>query len=410
MITPLQQTASIAVSDLMRSMVETIEERHREEQEKANGTKKDETIRTQPQPDQSHRVANEKISAYLFGAMKPDGDAFASLVSRFSSALGITQENDESNAAFAQRLQDALTLTDGFEKTGATGKATTISLKSFGVSEAQVVEVLNNGVTAKTAPMAALAARIAQNAGLTGKEGDFGVQMSKAIMAVRATAPKNVTDLEESTGLKELGISAQQMIAAIANPFGDAARAVKNALNEQAQGTQFMTRETMKVIQRLEDVADPKTKEELQAERGKNRMGEINDAEVAAEREEDIQTRDAQGKLEDVQKLQDVVKEHIDATAEEKAQGTDGQGPVDISSEIALISVLAATPSSETAPAENDNEPAETDAAAKTEADQKDDAEKLLDAQAVVDNARNAILPISIDDNGIYALLKKKAA
>lgn len=151
MITPLQQTASIAVSDLMRSMVETIEERHREEQEKANGTKKDETIRTQPQPDQSHRVANEKISAYLFGAMKPDGDAFASLVSRFSSALGITQENDESNAAFAQRLQDALTLTDGFEKTGATGKATTISLKSFGVSEAQVVEVLNNGVTAKTA-------------------------------------------------------------------------------------------------------------------------------------------------------------------------------------------------------------------------------------------------------------------
>lgn len=151
------------------------------------------------------------------------------------------------------------------------------------------------------------------------------MQMSKAIMAVRATAPKNVTDLEESTGLKELGISAQQMIAAIANPFGDAARAVKNALNEQAQGTQFMTRETMKVIQRLEDVADPKTKEELQAERGKNRMGEINDAEVAAEREEDIQTRDAQGKLEDVQKLQDVVKEHIDATAEEKAQGTDGK-------------------------------------------------------------------------------------
>ncbi|MNL30333.1 hypothetical protein D3C87_1520620 [compost metagenome] len=139
-------------------------------------------------------------------------------------------------------------------------------------------------------------------------------------------------------------------------------------------------------------------------------MGEINDAEVAAEREEDIQTRDAQGKLEDVQKLQDVVKEHIDAAAEEKAQGTDGQGPVDVSSEIALISVLAATPSSETAPAENDNEPAETDAATKTEADQKDDAEKLLDAQAVVDNARSAILPISIDDNGIYALLKKKAA
>lgn len=410
MITPLQQTASIAVSDLMRSMVETIEERQREEQEKANGTKKDEAVKTQPQPDQSQRVANEKISAYLFGIMKPDPDAFASLVSRFSSALGVTQENDESSFSFARRLQDALTLTDSFEKADAQGKATTISLKSFGVSEAQVVDVLNNGVTAKTDPMAALAARIAQTAGLTGKEEDFGVQMSDAIMAMRATLPKSVDDLEESTGLKELGVSAQQMIAAIANPFGDAARAVKDALNEQAQGTRFMTRETLKVIQRLEDIADPKTKEELQAERGEDRIGEVNDAEVKAEREQDIQSRDAQGKLEDVQELQDVVKEHIDAAAGEKTDGTEGQGPVDISSEIALISVLAATPDEEAAPAENDNAPAEADKAKTDATTTPADAEALLDAMAVVDDARNTILPISIDDNGLYELLKKKAA
>lgn len=410
MITPLQQTASIAVSDLMRSMVETIEERQREEQEKANGTKKDEAVKTQPQPDQSQRVANEKISAYLFGIMKPDPDAFASLVSRFSSALGVTQENDESSFSFARRLQDALTLTGSFEKADAQGKATTISLKSFGVSEAQVVDVLNNGVTAKTDPMAALAARIAQSAGLTGKEEDFGVQMSDAIMAMRATLPKSVDDLEESTGLKELGVSAQQMIAAIANPFGDAARAVKDALNEQAQGTRFMTRETLKVIQRLEDVADPKTKEELQAERGEDRIGEVNDAEVKAEREQDIQSRDAQGKLEDVQELQDVVKEHIDAAAGEKTDGTEEQGPVDISSEIALISVLAATPDEEAAPAENDNAPAEADKAKTDATTTPDDAEALLDAMAIVDDARNTILPISIDDNGLYELLKKKAA
>ena len=410
MITPLQQTASIAVSDLMRSMVETIEERQREEQEKANGTQKDDAVKTQPQPDESQRVANEKISAYLFGIMKPDPDAFASLVSRFSSALGVTQENDESSFSFARRLQDALTLTDSFEKADAQGKATTISLKSFGVSEAQVVDVLNNGVTAKTDPMAALAARIAQSAGLTGKEEDFGVQMSDAIMAMRATLPKSVDDLEESTGLKELGVSAQQMIAAIANPFGDAARAVKDALNEQAQGTRFMTRETLKVIQRLEDVADPKTKEELQAERGEDRIGEVNDAEVKAEREQDIQSRDAQGKLEDVQELQDVVKEHIDAAAGEKTDGTEGQGPVDISSEIALISVLAATPDEEATPAENDNAPAEADKAKTDATTTPDDAEALLDAMAVVDDARNTILPISIDDNGLYELLKKKAA
>ncbi|WP_042935972.1 hypothetical protein [Bradyrhizobium lupini] len=409
MITPLQQTAGIAVSDLMRSMVETIEERQREEQEKANGTKKDDAVRTNPQPDESQRVANEKISAYLFGAMKPDPDAFASLVSRFSAALGITQDVDESNFSFAQRLQDALTLTQGFEKTDAQGKATTISLASFGVSQLQVVDVLNNGVNAKTDPMAALAARIAERAGLTGTEEDFGAQMSEAIMAARATLPRNVSELEESTGLEELGISASAMIAAIANPYGDQARAVKDALNDRAQGTLFMTRETLKVIQRLEDVADPKSKEELQAERGEKRIGEINDAEVAAEREEDIQTRDAQGKLEDVQELQDVVKEHIDASADEKADGAAGQGPADMSSEIALISVLAATPAEEAPPAEGDNEPEGADAAT-TPADAENEAEKLLDAQAAVEAAGTDILPISVDENGLYALLKKKAA
>ena len=167
-----------------------------------------------------------------------------------------------------------------------------------------------------------------------------------------------------------------------------------------------MTRETLKVIQRLEDVADPKSKEELQAERGEKRIGEINDAEVAAEREEDIQTRDAQGKLEDVQELQDVVKEHIDASAD---GGADGQGPADISSEIALISVLAATPAEEAPPAEGDNEPEGADAAT-TPADAENEAEKLLDAQAAVEGAGTDILPISVDENGLYALLKKKAA
>ncbi len=409
MITPLQQTAGIAVNDLMRSMVEAIEDRQREEREKANGTKKDDAVKTQPQPDESHRVANEKISSYLFGIMKPNADAFASLVSRFSSALGITQEADESSFSFARRLQDALALTDGFEKADAQGKATTISLTSFGVSQAQVVDVLDNGTNAKTDPMAALAARIAKGAGLTGKEEDFGDQMSKAIMATRATLPKNVSDLEESTGLKQLGISARQMIAAIANPYGDEARAVKDALNDQMQGTRFMTRETLKIIQRLEDVADPKTKEELQAERGEERIGEINDAEVKAEREKDIRALDAQGKLEDVQELQDVVKEHIDASKDDKTEGADTQKPVDISPETALISVFAATPKEEAAPAENEDEPTKTEAA-ESRADADNEAQKLLDAQGLVKDARAAILPISIDDNGLYELLKKKAA
>ncbi|MDS7594128.1 hypothetical protein [Agrobacterium tumefaciens] len=413
MITPLQQTAGIAVGDLMRSMIETIEERQREEQEKANGTKHDETVKAaQPQPDQSQRAANEKISAYLFGAMRPDPDAFASLVARFSSALGVTQGNDETNAAFAQRLQDALTLTDNFEKTDYQGNPTKISLKSLGVSEAQVIDVMNGAVTSWTDPMASLAARIAKNAGLTGQEEDFGEQMTKAIMAARASLPKSVNDLEESTGIKELGISAEQMISAIANPWSETARAVKEALNEQAQSGGMTTRETLKVIQRLEDVADPKTKEELQAERDDNRIGEVNDAEVSAEREADIRNFDAKGKLEDVQKLQDAVKEHIDASKDAGSDDAQEAGPLDIDSEMAMISAPSSvtTGSVQASPTDEaeDNQPAEIRSS--TEADDVNDAEKLLDAQTVVEEGQKHILPISIDENGLYELLRKKAA
>ena len=130
---------------------------------------------------------------------------------------------------------------------------------------------------------------------------------------------------------------------------------------------------------------------------------------MKAEREEDIQALDAQGKLEDVQELQDVVKEHIDASGEEKTVDADPQASADISSETALISVLAAAPADEAEPAKNEDEPAETDAATNP-ADAEDDAEKLLDAQTLVEETRNAILPVSIDDNGLYELLKKKAA
>ena len=102
------------------------------------------------------------------------------------------------------------------------------------------------------------------------------------------------------------------MIAAIANPWSDTGLKVKNALAEKADGERTMTREMRKVIQRLEDVADPKTIEELQQDRTKSEPGRIEDEETRAEREQKIQALKASEKLEDVQDLQDAVKEHLD--------------------------------------------------------------------------------------------------
>lgn len=105
--------------------------------------------------------------------------------------LGVTQEANESSDSFAQRLQDVLTLTANFEKTDAQGEATKISLKSFSVSEAQVVNHAKQTVSPPR--QTPFAARITQSAGLTGKKEDFSERISKAIMVVRATMPKAST-------------------------------------------------------------------------------------------------------------------------------------------------------------------------------------------------------------------------
>lgn len=74
----LQQTADIAVIDLMRSMMEAIEEQRNASanRKKKPTSQKDEAVKTQPQLDESQRVVNEKISAYLFDFMKPGSRCF----------------------------------------------------------------------------------------------------------------------------------------------------------------------------------------------------------------------------------------------------------------------------------------------------------------------------------------------
>lgn len=410
MLPPLQQTSGLIVSDVLRSMLEGIEARRQEEQDKANGTEKQDKPLVEVKSDPVSIAANEKINAFFFGAMKQDTDPFATLVARFSSELGVEQGSDESNFSFARRLNDALALTR-FDKSDSQGNLRELSLKSLGVTSTEVIDVLKNGANSETAPAAALAARLASAAELTGGEQDFDVQIRDVLMQTRGKLPENQKTLEEDTGLKDLGISAETMIAAIANPWSDSAKLVKNALEEQSENTKAMTRETLKILQRLEEVADPKTTEELKAERGQDKAGEINDAEVEAEREQNIRNRDATDKLEDVQELQDAVKEHNDQSNTTTEPMVDGL-PVSVDPEIAMIQILAAMPAEDKA--DNDNLPASEDAVptleASSEAEQMDEAEQLLAATDLVDNEQDGILPISIDDNGLYYLLLKEAA
>ncbi|NVP56636.1 hypothetical protein [Mycoplana rhizolycopersici] len=413
MIPPLSQSTGLQVSDQLGKMIEEMEARHKEADDKAKGKdRKDETFGVTS--DSPKAVANEKITAYFFGALKGDPDPLATLISRFSSALGITQGKDESSFSFAQRLGDAVSML-GFAKTDSRGEPAVLTLKSLGVSEAEVIDVMQGNSTSKTAPNAVLAARIASQAGLTGEEEDFGARIAETLTAQRAVLPKSVAALEETTGLKKLGLTASDMIAAIANPWSDAGQRVKDALAEQAESESGMSREMRKVIQRLEELADPSTLEELKRGDKGYDPGRVEDEETRAEREETIQDLQNAEKLEDVRDMQEAVGDHI---AQRDEDGTSGPAsPTDAGLE--LIEVLAALPDAPSADNDNaeldnagpgDRPVAETLPAGVVGAGlkAKEEVEDALAVDRFADAEPDLFLPV--DDIGIYELLRRRAA
>lgn len=412
MLPPLQQSAGQFVTEQLRSMLEDIEVRRKEAEDKAAGKDKNDKL-VGASADPVSTAANEKINAHFFGARKADPDPMATLIARFASALGLSQGSDESGKAFAQRLSDAVAML-GYQKADSLGNPVKISLKSLGVTEEDVISILRGTATDDIDPAAKMAARIAEAAGLTGEEDDFGEQMSTALMAMRATLPENVERLEERTGLKELGLKAQDIIDAVASPWGEAARKVKAALAEKAEDDKAMTREMRKVLQRLEGVADPKTVEDLKQEETKRpEPGQVEDAETRAERRQDIQNLESAEKLEDVLDQQEAVKEHLDQAestqTDETVASTDGS--------LLIIQTLAAVPAEQEA--DNDNNADSNGGASDSSvASDSSDSPSTLQSekqikevlQAVRMENASRILTIHVDEIGIYDLLRRNAA
>src|SRR5690606_16636997 len=103
-----------------------------------------------------------------------------------------------------------------------------------------------------------LIARLAKQGGLSTEDPTaFSEQLTGYLTTMRAGLPENTKKLEEMTGLKALGISINELISAVASPYGEAVQKIKGILNEQSELAKGMTLEMRKVIQRLEDVADP---------------------------------------------------------------------------------------------------------------------------------------------------------
>lgn len=413
MLTPLQSAQSTAAVSALQSIVTTIEDRQREEAEKASGRKKDDLVQqAHLRPDDAARQANARINEHFFGNSIQDGDTLAKLISRFSDALGIAQQEGETARNFAQRLADQLTLVDAVGLP-AKGSELTVSLRSLGTTLDAVKQAMsgpsdNDGAN--------LVARLAFATGVMQGDGeadaDYEQRLSAMLTRQRGELPADTATIEKKTGLTDLGLRASDLVAAIRNPYGEEAGRVRDALAEKAEDEKALTPEMQKVLARLEDAANPKTIEELKLERTKRDPTRVEDAETRKEREETIRKLEAGAKLEDVKDLQDAIGRAHEDAAKGKTDGKTGTKPSqDAVDTIQLLASGAeATKAAEKASGKPDDTlfqhkdaPAETtgeavrnlDAAGTTEKDEREEAKK-------------EIFALRIDDNGIYDLITRQ--
>jgi len=374
MLTPLQSAQSTAAVSAMQSIVETLEDRRREEAEKAGGRKNDDTReQAHLQSDDTARQANARINEHFFGSNSRGADTLAKLISRFSDTLGIAQQEGENTRAFAQRLADRLTLVDAVRLPGK-GSTLSISLRSLGTTLSAVKSAMS-GPSDDAA--ANLVARLALTSGVLPGENeadaDFELRLSTMLTRQRGELPTDVATLEDKSGLSDLGLKAADLIAAIRNPYGAEAERVKEALAEKASEEKALTPEMRKILARLEDTANPKTIEELKLERTRRDPTRIEDAQTRGEREETIRDLEAGEKLEDIKALQDAVGRARDDATKGENQSANKDAPAETSGE-ALHNL---------------------DAASIREQQEREEAKK-------------DIFALRVDDNGIYDLITRQ--
>ncbi|MDR6816258.1 hypothetical protein J2X76_001412 [Neorhizobium sp. 2083] len=345
MLLPTQQTYGLAATNMMQSMLDSIEEQRKKDEEQRTGKKSDPVVEARISASEDAKRARDKITTALFGVNSTDPNELKiELVDRLASKLGIDTDEARSSYKLGKALEDAL------KDLGEAGSA----------------------------------------------------------------------KLEEDLGLKDMGISIDTLLAAIKNPYGDDNQRLMEGLNRKANGGKLDT-EVGRVVQRLEDAADPKTLEELKLGPQGYDPTRVEDAETRAERQDDILAAEAGKKLEDVQKVQDVIEKKNDEAAKPAAVGAADKASADDTELLALFAAAAEqVASSDTGNGtdslvSDDSSAASPDTGemlADNEAPTNESAAKAIEELAA-DNAEEPpadIIPVRVDEIGIYELLKKKLA
>jgi hypothetical protein len=329
----------------MQSVIDDAEKRRVEEDEKLKGKKEDKVLKTKLRSDEVRSAANDKINAHFFNTGALDvNEMKLRLIESLGKMLGIEKQEGQSGYS-------------------------------------------------------------------------YGVQLEKAIAQLD---PQQQFALSDKLGLAELGISLDDLVKAIKNPYGKEDDKLEIALEERATGISGTTASRTKILQRMETIADPKTLEELKLERAGETSDptKVEDAETKAEREEQIGALEAGEKLEDVKNLHEAVK-----TQNEQAvgKGTAETGDPAVAA-VETIQILAARgeaisgTAADTAGASKGlaSEMANTgpdNANGKNDISLSEQEEVYLitnNGPDMTEVTGPSILPIAVDENGIYALLAKK--
>ena len=336
----MQETFGVVAKNLMQSMLDSIEDQRRQDEEKATGQKRDAITEARISASTEAKRAQEKIAEALFGVDNLDPNKLKiQLTERLAARLGIDLGEERSNFSLGRAVEEAVKTLDSTQ----------------------------------------------------------------------------ITKLEKDLGLDKAGISLATVIAAIKNPYGDDNVRLMEGLTKAANGGKADF-DTARVLQRLADVANPKTLEELKLGPQGYDPTRVEDTATRAERREDIAALEASQKLDDVQKMQDAVEEGNRKTSEPAAAGKTPSDNI----ETDIIAVLAAvaeqvqdgaSDTGETPPITDGTEATDTTSEVTT-----DDITEV-NAQAIEDLASDslaagqaALLPISINDIGLYELLKKTAS
>lgn len=255
--------------------------------------------------------------------------------------------------------------------------------------------------------------KLGENLGISREDGMSSYAYGRAIEgALKSVGASGLDDLAKELGLGELDLSLKNLVAAIKNPWGEENDRLEKALEKQHGDGKTTTDEQAKILQRLDDVSNPKTLEELKLGPQGADPTRVEDDETRAEQLDDIKAKEASEKLEDVRETQDVINDRHEENQASRSTDSASDAPAVIDD----VLMLSLTSHAETLEPVQDGleegpqvEAGEGDGSITAERQDAETPEALQASEKEPIAAEQTLSTrMQVDDIGIYDTLKRR--